>query len=223
MGKAIISSQELYSSSWLCHGFWCPKKDSLRTPSPSLELEQSSEHKHATPASSNLTCTTGIHLVQNSVGSALGIEEQHCQTRLWSEGKSLDFPHQQGNGIIEPGFWKSPSKTCLLVWHTALDANHRLWSPKWLLAPRSLVRNPLWGWPSHVSCTFLCSHVGSRKQILRLLLCKKKGIFTPSLTLNSYQGTHPLQSSSGKSSACWRWWQTSIIALRVGQDSTSIT
>lgn len=69
IGKAV-NSQEPYTSSWLCYGFWCPKKHSLRTPSPSLQLEQSWEHKHPTPASSTLTCTTGIHLVQNS---ALGI------------------------------------------------------------------------------------------------------------------------------------------------------
>lgn len=35
IGKAV-NSQELFSLSWLCYSFWCPKKHSLGTPSPSL-------------------------------------------------------------------------------------------------------------------------------------------------------------------------------------------
>lgn len=50
-----------------------------------------------------------MHLVQNSVGSALGI---HWSTALPNvpliRGETLDLSHHQGNGIIPSGYWKSP-------------------------------------------------------------------------------------------------------------------
>lgn len=50
-----------------------------------------------------------MHLVQSSVGSALGI---HWRTALPNvpliRGETLDLSHHQGNGIIPSGYWKSP-------------------------------------------------------------------------------------------------------------------